>query len=365
MQKKSQPVSRWFIYFTSLFLVLITLGACKKFPHFSHFINDFHQVNLVASNATYGASAVDPSLINGWGIAFAPSGPAWVSSNGAGLSNIYNALGATLRPGVTIPASTSANSGSPTGQVFNATSGFKLSNGNPARFIFVSEDGVISGWNTGNTAEVAKLNMNAVYKGVTIADVNGTPYLYAANFIGRKVEVYDTLWNIVKMPFWDSHIPQDYAPFNVQNINGKVYVVYAKLGEGHDEAHGAGTGIVDIFNPDGSLEERFISHGALNAPWGITAAPASFTKTANGGENIILVGNFGDGRINAYDERGSLLGPLNSEGKPIEIQGLWALSFAPASATSVNPDWLFFTAGPNDEADGLFGYITPEVLENK
>ena len=346
-------------------LLLIFLQACRKFPHSPTFTNDFQQVNLVANNSSYGAVTVDPTLLNGWGITFAPSGPAWLSANGSGLSPIYNAIGAILRPAVTIPTNNAVTGGAPTGIVFNGTTGFKLSNGSPSKFIFVGEDGVISGWNSGNAAEVAKSNMGAVYKGVTLATDAGVPFLYAANFIGKKIEVYDTLWNKVNKRFWDPYMPSNYAPFNIQGINGEIYVLYAKLGEDIDEAHGPGTGIIDIYNPDGSLVKRFVSHGALNAPWGITAVPSSFlTSTVNSG-TIILVGNFGDGRINAYDEKGQLLGPLLSKGKPIVIDGLWALSFAPVTATSVNPNWLFFTAGPKDEADGLFGYITPVVDDMK
>ncbi len=364
MQKFFHKKSNLFFTIAATFLfVLITLQACRKPGHLPPFANDFQQVNLVANNSSYGAVTVDPNLLNGWGIAFAPSGPAWVSANGAGLSNIYNAAGVILRPSVTIPTNAAATGGTPTGAVFNSTTGFKLSNGNPAKFIFVGEDGVVSGWNGGNAAEVAINNMAAVYKGVTIAWDGGVPFLYVANFIGNKVEVYDTLWHWVSKPFWDPNIPSDYSPFNVQAISGKVYVIYAKHGEGHDEAHGAGTGIVDIYNPDGSLIRRFISHGALNAPWGITWTPASFLETSNTG--IILVGNFGDGHINAYNENGFFLGPLRSEGKPIVIDGLWGLSFAPTTAASVNPDWLFFAAGPKDEADGLFGYITPEAPDMK
>ena len=342
-------------------VVLVTFQACRKFPHFHSPENDFQQVNLVANNSSYGAVTVDPSLSNAWGIAFAPSGPAWVNSNGGGVSNIYSAVGAILRPGVTIPTIGAATGGVPTGAVFNPTGGFKLSNGNPAKFIFVGEDGIISGWNAGNGAEVAITNSSAVYKGATIAMNNGAPYLYVANFKAKKVEVYDSLWNMVSKSFWDPGIPADYSPFNVQVINENIFVVYAKLGDGLDEAHGAGTGIVDIYHPDGSLVRHFASHGALNAPWGITATPASFWGTGNNPGTIYVVGNFGDGRLNAYTENGSFIGPLLSEGKPIVIDGLWGLSFAPATATAVNPNWLFFSAGPKDETDGLFGYITPEL----
>ncbi|HSQ44847.1 MAG TPA: TIGR03118 family protein [Ginsengibacter sp.] len=352
--------SRLFKIANAFLFMLIASQACRKNPRLPHFVNDFKQVNLVADNSSYGAVAVDPMLLNAWGIAFAPSGPAWVSSNGAGLSNIYNAAGGTVRPPVTIPASASLTGGTPTGAVFNSTTGFKLSNGNPARFIFASEDGVISAWNAGNAAEVAKNNTGAAYKGVTIAMDGGVPFLYAANFKEHKVDVYDALWNEVSKPFVDPDIPSNYSPFNVQNINGKLYVNYAEVGEGIDEADGPGKGIIDIYNPDGSLVKRFISHGELNAPWGITATPASFWGATSSIGNIILVGNFGNGRINAYDENGSFLGPLRSQGKPIVIDGLWGLSFAPVTATSVNPNWLFFAAGPKDESDGLFGYITSD-----
>jgi len=362
MQKIFQKKSNMFFKIASLFLlVLIFLQACKKNPHLPPPVNDFQQVNLVANNSSYGPITVDPTLHNGWGIAFAPSGPAWVSSNGASLSNIYNAAGAILRPPVTIPTNDGSPAGSPTGAIFNGTTGFKLSNGNPARFIFVGEDGVISGWNGGNAAEIALNDMGAVYKGITLAMDGGVPFLYVANFKEHKVDVYDTLWNEVSKPFADPDIPSNYSPFNVQNINGKIYVNYAEVGEGVDEAAGPGKGIVDVYNPDGSLVKRFVSHGELNAPWGITWTPASFWGAASTLGNIILVGNFGNGRINAYTENGSFLGPLRSKGKPIVIDGLWGLSFAPVSATSVNPDWLFFAAGPKDEADGLFGYITPEA----
>jgi uncharacterized protein (TIGR03118 family) len=366
MQKIFQKKSNLLFTIAGMFLlVFIFLQACRKFPHSPAFTNDFQQVNLVANNSSYGAVTVDPNLRNGWGIAFASSGPAWVSANGAGLSTIYNAAGGILRAPVTIPTMGASTGGSPTGQAFNATTGFKLSNGNPARFIFVGEDGVISGWNTGNAAEVAKSNMGAVYKGVTLATDAGVPFLYAANFIGKKIEVYDTLWNKVNKPFWDGDIPWNYGPFNVQAINVKIYVLYAKIGEGIDEASGPGAGFIDIYNPDGSLVKRFASHGALNAPWGIAWTPASFLTAPHSTSGVILVGNFGDGRINAYDENGHLLGPLFSKGKPLVIDGLWAISFAPATATTVNPNWLFFAAGPKDEADGLFGYITPEMPDMK
>jgi uncharacterized protein (TIGR03118 family) len=366
MQNIFQKKSKWTFAAFSFFLILIlNLESCKKFPSPVTFENNFAQVNLVANNSSYGAVTVDPNLVNGWGIAFAPSGPAWLSANGTGLSPIYSATGSILRPPVAIPTNAASIGGAPTGTIFNGTSGFKLSNGNPARFIFVGEDGVISGWNSGNNAEVAVNNPGASYKGITLAMDENVPFLYVANFTQHKVEVYDTLWHLVNKAFWEPGIPSDYSPFNVQGINGKIYVIYAKTGEDIDEADGPGLGIVDIFNPNGSFVRRFVSHGALNAPWGITATPASFWKTINSVGTIILIGNFGDGHINAYNENGSFLGPLLSKGKPIWIDGLWDISFAPITATTVNPDWLFFAAGPKKEGDGLFGYIAPADPERK
>ena len=366
MQKNFHGKRYQLLFSTVLFLLaLFTLQACKKNPLHNPFENDFQKIVLVADSSSYSPVTTDPNLLNGWGIAFAPSGPAWVSSNGAGLSTIYNALGSILRPPVTIPSSTSSTGGSPTGVVFNGGTGFRLSNGNAAKFIFADEDGVIAGWNTGNAAEVAKNDAGAAYKGLTIATDNGVPYLYVANFKEHAVDVYDTLWNEVSRPFTDPNLPAGYSPFNVQNINGKIYVVYAVVGDGIDEAAGPGAGIVDIYNPDGTLVRRFASHGPLNAPWGITWTPSSFWGSKLNAPNIILVGNFGDGRINAFDEHGNFLGPLRSEGKPIVIDGLWGLSFAPTTATTVNSDWLFFAAGPKDEADGVFGYIAPEPPDAK
>lgn len=372
MKKIFQKNNHWHFFIAGLFLIAssVTLQSCKKEssnvsaqgqlkPEHT-LLNNFEQVNLVANNSNYGAAMIDPNLINGWGIAFAPSGPAWVSSADAGVSVIYNSTGATVRPPVTIPTNDAATGGAPTGQVFNSTTGFKLTNGNPARFIFAGEDGVISGWNGGNAAEVAKNNADAGYKGITIGMDGTTPYLYVANFKQSRIDVYDTLWNAVSMSFKDLTIPANYSPFNVQNIDGKIYVVYAKHLRGEDEeTTGVGTGIINVFNPDGSFVKRFAMHGVLNAPWGITAAPATFWGSSASAQKTILVGNFGNGYINAFTENGTYMGTLSKDNEPIEIEGLWGLSFAPATATTVNPNWLFFAAGPEDEEDGLFGYIKP------
>jgi uncharacterized protein (TIGR03118 family) len=327
-------------------------------------LKDFNQVNLVANNDEYGAARIDPAFINGWGIAFSPTGTAWVSVEGSGLSEVWDKLGNIVIPARTIPTvGDAATGGHPSGQVFNGTSDFKLPNGNPARFIFAGLDGIISGWN-GGLAAVTKIDdskSGAVYSGIALASDGGANFLYVANFSAGKIDVYDKDWAEVEKDFKDPLLPSGYSPFNIQNIGGKLYVMYAKVGPDGDEENGAGKGYVDVYNPDGSFVKRFASKGALNAPWGVAQAPAEFfdqDMEIPNTVNAILVGNFGDGQINVYDQSGNLIGPLRSHGKPIEIEGLWGISFAPATATTIDPGWLFFAAGPDDETHGLYGYIS-------
>jgi uncharacterized protein (TIGR03118 family) len=331
---------------------------------------NFSQTNLVANNSTYGASRVDPLLQNAWGLAFSPNGFAWISANGAGVSTVNTGEGAEVRPAVTIPSATASTGGIPTGVVFNGSNtDFLLPapNSQAARFIFSGEDGVLSAWNAaaGNNAVVVKDNSaTSSYKGLALAMNNGASYLYAANFRTAKIDVFDKDYNAVSMSFTDPQIPSDFAPFNVQNIDGMLYVTYAKVGEDGDDEAGMGNGYVDIYNTDGSLVQRFVSGGQLNSPWGIAKAPATFFGDDNDGDqSIILIGNFGNGHINAYHSNGKFMGELAQHPTPmhpqvpIVIDGLWAISFAPATATSIDPDRLYFTAGPNDEEDGLYGYI--------
>jgi uncharacterized protein (TIGR03118 family) len=351
----------------------------------SHGLKDFVQVNLVGDNNDFHPVRIDPNLKNAWGMAFAPSGPDWISANETGLSVIYNTLGNDVRPPVTIPSHASATGGHPTGVVFNGGTGFKLPNGNPARFIFAGDDGIISGWNSGNAA-VKKIDSsaNSAYKGLAIATDGVDTFIYAANFLRRKIDVFDKNWNqVFTKRFKDFFIPRNYAPFNIQNIGGKLYVMYAKVGSSGEEETGPGKGFVDIYRANGSLMRRFITKGELNAPWGVAMAPDGFISTdqhghdgnddsaldnnrdghdGDGGDNndlknVILVGNFGDGRINAYNGDGDFLGHLRSHDGTIVIDGLWAISFAPATATTIDPKWLFFAAGPADESHGLFGYL--------
>jgi len=235
---------------------------------------------------------------------------------------------------------------------------------------------VISGWNGGNVAIRVKDNSSsAAYTGLAIAADGADSFIYAANFLTARIEVYDTAWGEVSgKPFTDPSLPQGYAPFNIQNVGGNLFVMYAKVSdEAGEEETGPGLGFVDIYHPNGQLMKRFVSGGKLNAPWGVASAPTAFwadQKWDGDGEDngkvaeknhhpktVILIGNFGDGHINAYDEEGDFMGQLRSKGKAIEIEGLWAISFAPSTATNIDPNWLFFAAGPGDEEHGLFGYI--------
>ena len=372
----------------SLFLVfaaVISVGCHKSIQDKD--LRDFQQVNLVANNSWYGPVHVDPTLQNAWGLAWSPTGIAWVNSQAGHLSEVYDNGGAILRPPVAIPSPADTIGGNPTGIVFNSTKGFVLANGKTASFIFVGVDGIVSGWNgtagtNGNRAlVVANNSANSSYTGLTLASNNGTNLLYAANFRAGRIDVWDTSWKSWSLPFKDPALPAGYSPFNIQSVGSWLFVTYAKVGpDGRDQA-GDGAGFVDVFNPDGSWVKRFASRGPLNAPWGVVEAPANFYVDADndkddnsgkgsnnsGGDHgmgnndqtqpTILVGNFGNGYINAYTLDGRFLGALSSHSHPIVISGLWALSFAPATATAVDPNRLYFTAGPAKEMDGLFGYL--------
>jgi uncharacterized protein (TIGR03118 family) len=372
--KKSIPSTRAVTLIPLIALLFLSLG-CKKnietisdqnisVPNSSsqksekdpQAVKDFHQVNLIGDNNEYSPARIDPALVNAWGIAFSSGGTPWVSAEGSGISLIIGAV--SLTP-VSIPSPTATTGGHPTGQLFNSSTDFKLPNGNPARFIFAGDDGVISGWN-GGSAAIRKINNSpaAGYFGIALANDGGNNFLYAANFNEGKIDVFDKNWVQVSKPFNDLNLPAAYSPFNIQAINNQLYVMYAKVGPDGSEIHHPGFGIIDIFNPDGSFVKRFISNGQLNSPWGIAKAPSTFYGSGvTDMQNTFLVGNFGDGRINAFSAEGDFLGQLRAHGNPIIIDGLWGLSFPPATATSVDPNRLYFAAGPDGETHGLFGYI--------
>lgn len=341
------------------FLILLTMGpACRRTEIPRGFLNGYDQVNLV-SDIPGLAAKTDTALVNAWGIAEAPSGPIWISANGTGLSPIYNKTGATLRPPVIIPTPDSAAGGKPTGIVFNGTTDFAFWVGKQktaSRFIFATEDGTLAAWGGGNSATIAadRSKWNAVYKGLAMAQDNGENFLYAADFHNANIDVFDKdfMW-VSGKPFHDPGIPSGFAPFNIRNIGGWLYVTYAKQKgpDNEDDQAGPGNGFVDIFKPDGSFVKRFASRGALNSPWGIVQSTVGFCREA---EHAILIGNFGDGRINVYDDDGRWVGPLMDRGKPVWIDGLWAIENNVPATDSME---LYFTAGPADESHGLFGYL--------
>jgi uncharacterized protein (TIGR03118 family) len=336
-------------------------------------VGHFTQVNLVANTAGYGAAKIDPTLINGWGIAFSANGIAWVNSQGGHVSELYDREGNSVGVSrVHIPLPFANEGGNPTGIVFSgSTTDFPISGG-PARFIFVGVDGVLSAWNgtLGNHAVKVAFVPQAAFTGLTLATMGNSTFLYAANFAAGRIDVWNSTWQPVSLPFNDPNIPAGYSPYNIENIDGLLYVAYAKVGPDGRTLAGVGLGYVDVYHPNGTLVKRFASGGPLNAPWGIAKAPDSFFKGAaededdsnngHGHDAIILIGNFGDGRINAYRADGKFKGQLRGESEPITIDGLWAIKFPPSTST-IDPNRLYFAAGPNHENDGLFGYIIPRL----
>ena len=319
----------------------------------------FDATNLVTDDqSAHAAQITDPGLVNAWGISFGPSSPFWVSANGSGTSTIYAVnptTQVTAKQGLTVSI---PGNGSVTGQVFNS---------NPAafngdNFLFVSEDGTVSGWRgaLGTTAETLATASSAnVYKGSAFATISGNSYLYAANFRAATIDVFKGTAAAPALAgsFTDPNLPAGYAPFNVQNLNGTLYVTFAvQDATKHDEVAGAGQGIVDSFDLQGNLLGRVATGGKLNAPWGIAIAPSSFGAMAGD----LLVGNFGDGRITAFDASthtvvGQILG---ADGQPLSIDGLWALS-AGNDGSRGSSHLLYFSAGPDEESHGLFGVLTP------
>ena len=352
----------------------VALGCHKPPPIDNKDLRDFKVVNLVANTEEYHPQFIDTTLINAFGIAWSPSGIAWVNSVGGHASNLYDFTGVRLRD-VKIPSPADTVGGFPCGIVFSNNMGFKLSNGRSAIFLFSSFDGVISGWNgqAGNNAERLKAPPRASYTGLAIARDKGRPLIYAANFGQKRIDVWDTAFSRVVMPFNDPALPDSYSPYNIQAVGNYLFVMYGILATDRDPnpGHGVagpGKGFVDVYTTNGILVKRFASRGTLNLPWGVTGAPASFLEgnDLTGGEGIhggndigdsvVLVGNFGDGRINVFTSEGKFLGQLQSCKHVLEIEGLWALSFPPATA-NIDPRRLYFSAGPDSEADGVFGYL--------
>jgi len=326
-----------------------------------------YTVTPLVSDQPGQAPLVDPALVNAWGLVSSSTSPWWVADNGTDMSTLYTGAGAKVNLEVSVP-------GAPTGIVFNGGTNFVVTDGQgnsgPGAFLFSTESGTILGWNPGvpppppsHQAQVAFTSPDgAIYKGLAIASTSAGDRLYATDFHNARVDVFDGTFTPVVTPgaFVDPRIPAGFAPFGIQNIGGTIYVTYAKQdADAEDDVAGEGFGYVDAFDTSGAFLGRVASRGRLNAPWGLALAPASFGRW--GGD--LLVGNFGDGKINAYQHmangtfkrRGTLKG---NDGKEISIDGLWAIQFG-NGANAGPTGTLFFTAGPDDESHGLFGSIVP------
>jgi uncharacterized protein (TIGR03118 family) len=331
----------------------------------SHSANAYHQTNLV-SDLPGLAQLTDPDLVNPWGLAAGPTTPAWVADNGTDRATLYPGF-VHGSPISKAPLVVNIPGGAPTGQVFNPTPGFEVKAGTasgPALFLFDSEAGLVTGWNPGvpppppsTQAQVGAGVPHAIYKGLAIATTSTGTFLYGADFHRGRIDVFDQSFDRVHLSgrFRDRKLPGGYAPFNIQELGGRLYVAYAKQdADREDEVAGPGRGFVDVYSTSGQLLRRLVRRGQLNAPWGLVRAPAVGFGRFSG---ALLVGNFGDGRINAYDPwTGAFRGRLRHEdGRPIQIEGLWALRFG--NGVTGDPTTLLFTAGIDDEAHGLFGAI--------
>jgi len=328
------------------------------------FAQGFTISNLV-SNQPGVAAVQDPNLVNAWGIALSATSPFWINDNGTGLSTLYTGTGAILSLVVTVPPpSGSPGPSAPTGIVFNGTPDFQVTPSGPgSHFIFDTEDGTISAWGGGTAATLevdnSTVGLGAVYKGLALISTPNGNFLLATNFRSGRIEVYDRTFHLVRS-FTDHHLPPRYAPFGIANLNGTVYVTFALQDRlKHDSDAGPGRGFVDVLDTNRLSDDglhRLISRGALDAPWGVAVAPASFGFFAGS----LLVGNFGNGWINAFDPvTGTQIGWLSDPNfNPIVIDGLWGLipGNDHSGGSSQN---IYFTAGPNGESDGLFGSISP------
>ena len=362
--------------------ILVAVLAVFVFPGVT-FAQHYTQTNLVSDIAGLATNR-DGNLVNAWGLARSPGSPWWVGNNGTGTSTLYNGAGTAFPPGtplvVNIPTTKHApagTTGTPTGVVFNGSSDFELAPKKPAIFMFVTEDGTISGWNPGvdplNAIREVDRADKAVYKGATIGEHDGKRYLYVANFHSGQIEVYDTKFRRVHAfdeAFTDDdhdhdaddrHSRHGFAPFNIQNVGANLVVAYAQQDSAKkDEVDGTGLGFVNIFSSGGRFLAQLQNGDWFNAPWGVALAPEDFGEFSHS----LLIGNFGSGKVAAFNPvtlkfRGFMKNPDNS---PIVIEGLWSLVFG-NSANAGPYNSLFFTAGIQEEAHGLFGTLTAVATE--
>jgi uncharacterized protein (TIGR03118 family) len=335
----------------------------------------YTQHNLV-SDGFIPADHTDPNMVNAWGLVSGPTTPWWIADNGTGKTTLFNIATDAIQAVFTVPGAGGAQ-GNPTGVVFNGGTGFVVNNGvgapSAARFIFASEDGTLSAFKGAPIVTVVPNAQapahGAIYKGLAIDSATAGTRLYATDFHNGKVDIFDSSFHAVTIAgaFTDPNLPAGFAPFGIQNIGGTIYVTYALQDEDkEDDVAGPGNGFVDAYDTSGNLIRRVASAGELNSPWGLALAPADFGRFSGD----LLVGNFGDGRIHAFDPTQltsggefEAVGLLHSAaGRPVQIDGLWSLQFGHGtSASSANglTTTLFFTAGPAEEEHGLFGSLIP------
>ncbi len=318
----------------------------------------------LVSDGVIAAANTDSNLQNPWGLAAAPGNPFWIADNNSNKSTLYDGNGTPQSLVVSIPAGTNGPA-NPAGEVYNGTTDFAITTATgsaPAQFIFAGEGGTITGWSStvsGSTATIAYDDGagGAVYKGLALANNGSANLLYATDLHNAKIDVFDTHFHKVTVAgaFADATIPAGFVPFGIMSLNNQLWVTYAKQDPtAHDEVLGAGLGYVNVFDTNGNMIKRFASAGVLNAPWGIALAPAGFGSVAG----QLLIGNFGDGTINAFNPSSAAsMGPVSlASGKQLVIPGLWALAFGNGAANQPG-NTLFYTAGPNNQADGVFGRI--------
>ena len=326
----------------------------------------YNIANLVSDNGVPG-TRTDSDLVNAWGLAASKTGPWWVAAAETGKVPAFDGTGAQAAPTFNVPTAPGQDEANPTGIVANGTSGFVIKSGKSsaaALYLMATENGTIAGWSPDvdpNNAilEVDRSASGAVYKGIAIGKSGKSTRLFATDFHNGKIDVFDSKFKAVSLKsgaFTDTHLPAGYAPFNVVNIDGKLYVTYAlQDADAHDDVGGPRHGFVDIYSTSGTLIKRFASRGSLDSPWGMVVAPSSFGKF--GGD--ILIGNFGNGKISAFSRKGKFQGFVNDpSNNPVEIQGLWGIGFGNGKGSGAT-NTVYFAAGPEEESHGLFGSISP------